>query len=146
MKTQLQKFIKRKQKDKKQMEEQEKMDQINDALRVHENLSRLEQFVQRRTGNSRANAVAGFARPEKKSSMERSRSGGRGRSKSRDRKNQGSKKNKIKLVEGGGKISQLSHPNLTTKHQQTVSAFDNEEQLSSIKRVNTNNEDILTNT
>lgn len=115
---------------------------------MHENLSRLEQFVQKRVaaGNSKANMGVGYARLEKKPSLERSRSVGRARSKSRDRKHLVNKKSKIKLTEGGGKISRLSHQNLTTKHQQTVSAFDNDEQLSSIKRLNINNEDILTNT
>ena len=116
---------------------------------MHENLSKLEQYVQKKAAanSNKTNTALGVTRFEKKPSLERSRSGRRARSKSRERRNVANKKNtKIKLAEGAGKVSRLSHQNLTTEHQQTASAFDNDEPLSSIKRVNTNNDDILTNT
>lgn len=84
------------------------MEEMSEAIRVHENLSKLEEFVQkgRWQHNKRYEA-------EKKPSAERSRSGGRARSKSRERRP--TKKDKIKLLEGDK--SHLSHQNLTTKHQ-----------------------------
>jgi len=91
------------------------MDQMNKAIRVHENLSKLEQFAQKQAAVA-ARSQNAFSRPDKKPSVERSRSGRRARSKSRERRNFIGKKSKIKLVEGS-KISRLSHQNLTTKHQ-----------------------------
>ena len=77
------------------------MEQINDAIRVHENLSKLEQFVQKQaaaTSNKTFGLPLGVTKFEKKPSLERSRSGRRGRSKSRERKHMQNKKNNAKTL------------------------------------------------